>query len=710
MQTKTAIRARSTHQVLRGISLCLWVLPVGVYLVVAVLLWSGSGYEVTGDEPHYLRITESLVADGDFLVANNLRIRLEGALLSDELTGHVLDNGNSVHSVGLALILVPAYWAAGALGAKIWLVLLAGLWPVVLYRAMRTVGLSRAWARCLALVLSLGLPFVTASNQLYPDLLAGMIIVYVISNLFRAVQPTAVSNRGDEWQWNGFLIAWLPWLHIRFAAAAIALAIATGVVAARHRSAIPGRRWLLRLATASLVVSWALLVYYGYSCSGSILGPKGFVESLSNRFEKLAAIFLGLHLDQRQGLFLQQPLMLLGLVGLSRFVSTNWRLAFLTVVVYMSILVPNAMHPNAFGGYSFVGRYWWAAAALWVLPLSCAANLLLIRYGRAGRIVLGLICMLSLAWQAALASTYLLDPALMYNRARTVGFPVWLQPGFFSVLFGAGVWLRLPYFYEFSAYHRHVSNYFAVLACLILAAQGWVWQRQLARSPSSWPRVAAAAGDHSGAGRTPYGEKSVGALPRLDSPFVQGLGGIILGLGFVMTCLVYPELNSLSLTANRLPGRVGAVEGTMRVASPGSAPGVLMFGPYVSLPPGDYAAALEYEWQPALTSPAHWNIALDTTAPPRLEVVASGNLPPSNERVRLYRRSFSVSEERSSAGGRVQFRVHYPGHGHLVVKRLEFTPVAVHLAGYAWTREDQTRLTDRLECAAQREGYHADVR
>src|SRR4051812_28976900 len=75
-------------------------------------------YSASGDEPHYLIITHSIVADGDMDVANNYAAN-DGRFFGHDhlemglhavpaLDGHV----RSIHGVGLAIALVPVYAVA----------------------------------------------------------------------------------------------------------------------------------------------------------------------------------------------------------------------------------------------------------------------------------------------------------------------------------------------------------------------------------------------------------------------------------------------------------------------------------------------------------------------------------------------------------------------------------------------------------------------
>ncbi len=51
--------------------------------------------------------------------------------------------------------------------------LLAGLLPFLLYKVVRQVTKSKAWSVIVALTITIGLPFLAASNQIFPDLPGG---------------------------------------------------------------------------------------------------------------------------------------------------------------------------------------------------------------------------------------------------------------------------------------------------------------------------------------------------------------------------------------------------------------------------------------------------------------------------------------------------------------------------------------------------------
>jgi hypothetical protein len=320
----------------------LLLLPALIYVAI-VLAWDSGGVNpLTGDEPHYLVIADSLLRDGDLRALNNYRAVAP-------LDSHTV-NGFSIHGPGLPLLLLPGYALGGALGAKVWMALIIGLTPLSVYRRARAILAGRRWPLAVALIVGLGLPFLTGAGQIYPDLLAGLII-------FSLLGAWAEGGAAPAW-WAGGLLALLPWLHLKFLAPAALLALLLARPP-RHRSPTP----LVLLAASA-----AALGAYNLRAFGSVMGPYQPGDAATD-LGKITMVALGLHLDRMQGIFLQAPVFLLGAYGLTIFAAEDRRLALAAGAIYLMVLLPGAAHTNWYGGTSFAGRFFWAVALLWCFPL-----------------------------------------------------------------------------------------------------------------------------------------------------------------------------------------------------------------------------------------------------------------------------------------------------------------------------------------------------
>lgn len=632
-------------------------LPMLFYLAVAGYWQWWDLYRITGDEPHYLLVADSLVRDHDLLVRNNYfvedtavrQVTGDGLSTPRHVEGHV-QGQFSIRGVGVPLIVAVPYYAGGESygvdAARVFMALLAGLLPFLLYRAAYRIIGSGPWSVAVALAFSLGLPFLAAGNQIYPDLPAGMIILYVADRI------AALLQGGHERKFSvagaffvGALISFLPWLHVRLAAPAVVLlagyvyaVVATGADGSRGSQRC---RWLVPVGTVAL--SFAALAAYNYVAFENITGPWGS-GNLRSGLRQTGMVFLRFHWDHTHGMFMQQPFVLLGLVGIAPLVKANWRVALLLGALYLSVLLPAAMNPTAGLGASFAGRYWWAVVSLWIFPAAYATELLLRRGLSAALLAL---CAASVALQAALVSTWL-ETDLMYNNSgllhNSERTPAWLASttDFYARLFdpdlrAADLWLRLPHFRNVDGFLSHPPNYIFVSFGLLLIASGWLLQR--------------------------------GATRR-----VGGIWIALLVAGVGALALLVPPVDALSFPARELPGEVGTVQGDSRVATEGETrEGHLTFGPNVVPPPGSYELELAYESEGEPDAPAaRWDIVSDAAA----NTIEGGDLPPSNTNNGMFTIELLV-DEALPPGAALEFRVWYPGRGRLEVKRLTITPLAL---------------------------------
>lgn len=610
-------------------------LPVLFYLGVA-LYWQSKGlYGLTGDEPHYLLIADSLYSDHDLKVENNYLAetpvhRACGANLSDplDMQRHVR-NGYSMHYVGLPLVLLLPYAVGGVMGAKICMALLAGFWPFLLYKAAFQIIESRPWSMLIALALSLGLPYLPVSNQLYVDLLGGMIILYAaerIVGILRGRYPPVSQPARNICL--GLLLGFLPWLHIRLSAPAALLLLGyvyASVRGLRKSEIIASRRWLL-IPVAIVACAGLFLASYNQLAFGNALfGP--YYGFLSFDVRKIALTFTGLHWDMAHGIFMQQPLLILGLVGILPLVRDNPKAAILLALVSVSVLLPNSMLSLWYGGASFYGRYNWAVASLWIFPLAYAVRLLF-EYRKALILPLSVA---SMALQAWMASRWLFDNGLLINT----GWPAWAARNFYS--YTSWLLLRLPFFKNVNDYEnlyeclRHPSNYACLLLSVLLIASGWLYLRG-----------------------------SMRALALAWSLFLIGTACLI--------TLVPPAEPHWTITADLLPAQIGTVEDKRRVVDDGeSGGGYLIYGPYVLLLNGSYEVSLDYETGGASNASApQFDIVYDAAA----RVIARMDLPPSDANGGTFKYRFSIDKEVSMRKP-LELRVWYPGAGNLTVKQLK---------------------------------------
>ncbi|HEV2819289.1 MAG TPA: hypothetical protein VGW11_02170 [Solirubrobacteraceae bacterium] len=187
--------------------------------------------DVGGDEPHHLLTAESIVTDGDIDVRNQYAEQAYTAFYPYLLEPRgVLTQGRRHEplAVGFTLLIAPAYALGGALGVGLLLAAISAL-AFVLAAALARRVVPEPWASGAALACGLSPPALAYSTAVLPEMAAGALLAGAAllalqvreEPVLRFALPAAV------------LLSLAPWLSIRFAPAALVIALALV-------------RWLLR--------------------------------------------------------------------------------------------------------------------------------------------------------------------------------------------------------------------------------------------------------------------------------------------------------------------------------------------------------------------------------------------------------------------------------------------------------------------------------
>lgn len=459
---------------------------IALYLLLSTLtlaVWEHrQTYRVNGDEPWYLLIASGITRFGTFEQSQPHDTEVAERRIARAIPAydpanpgftHMVagENGRySVHNLGLPILIAPGFALAGVLGARLTLILV-GAW--VLVSVWRVAGLTapstaqRTWATAGT---AIALPLLAGAGQIYPDIVAGAICLHLIATLL--CRPPGVAA---SWT-SGLLLAVLPWLQIRYAAPALVLAVALlwGLRAVpRDARWAAAARLLLPGAVAAV-----LLGTYHLWAFGQLTGPYGAGALRPGLTAFL--VLLGLHVDQNQGMLVQNPMLILGVAGAGALVLRHPRAGLAALAVYLVTIVPNALHPNWYGGWSFSGRFGWTAVLVLMVPA-------VIAFGRIAtarpRWAIGL-AVAALAWQAAayVGYTFTLGADAWYNRS--VGYLP--TPGLSAYgLFGGKLWPWLPTIYggaadaswHWALWHR--PNVAALVALTALLGVG-LWRTRAA--------------------------------------------------------------------------------------------------------------------------------------------------------------------------------------------------------------------------------------
>jgi hypothetical protein len=319
-----------------------------IVVLLPVALYYTSRLRVSGDEPHYLVMAQSLWRDHDLDLPNNY----EGGDWREYTPGPVAPHYGAprsdgrpfpAHSPGLPFILAPAY-AAGGRTACVVLLVLAAAATSVLVRALALRVSGDPGAAFLAFLAALGPPAFFYAFHVYTEAPSALAVAGSLVLLLGSPGPGGALVAS-------LLASSLPWLHVKMIPAAIAL----GVVALVRLRTQPR----LVFVAAAAAMAALFLAYYQ-----SVLGhptPLALYAGLpaEARMSPLPALF-GLALDRSFGLLPHAPVFLLALAGLGAFLRRRSE-AWPHLLVGASIL-----------GSVLTWRMWWGGQcppARFLVPL-----------------------------------------------------------------------------------------------------------------------------------------------------------------------------------------------------------------------------------------------------------------------------------------------------------------------------------------------------
>ena len=378
------VRTRRFHDLpLRRRLLLLFAAAVVVFNAGSALMLS-RGATFSGDEPHYLLIAQSLLADGDVDLANNYAARDFDRYLpaGTPLQPHVLPGRKpggqySFHSPGTAVLLLPFYALGGLFGraglilaVRLGMSLFGALLGLQMYLyALRKFGKPRA-ALLLWLLFSFTAPVFFYSIHIYPEIIVSL-FAFTVFRLFRfrekLSRPLLVGL--------GLLLSSFIWFHALKYAFILAPLLVYGIwVVARKRRSPRDLAWLLVPAAVNLGLYFLFQTsVYGslnptaVSWQGAMDGRqtlgalKDWLTGIPLRFR--VDTLLGYFLDQRDGLLFTAPVYILGFLGLVEIARRRFReLGLLLLMVAPYILISAALTQRT--GYAPPARP--LIAVIWV--------------------------------------------------------------------------------------------------------------------------------------------------------------------------------------------------------------------------------------------------------------------------------------------------------------------------------------------------------
>jgi hypothetical protein len=388
----------------------LWLVPVVIFVVVWAMTTHGK-YSVSGDEPHYLIVTESLWADGDLDLRNNHAANDSRRFGVDNLAPgpHVRESRGRqlpVHDIGLSVALVPVYALATAISERVSEPLLArfrmsrGLFAYSLMTmsllaltalaahltraALVTGGAPGGLAAGIVLVAWLSPPVLSNAYLVFPEIVALIATAWLVRrSTGAAIAPIPFSR----WLPPLTLLGLLPWFHRKFVVYVAAIAV---VLLWRHRDHLRRLRPSEWLAAVALVTFPTVMLLVWTWWQWGNIGGALTLDRPPFSWGALRAGWLGLLVDREHGLWVWAPAYAL--------VPLAWLLTGRSVrpwVLPVAVLfVASAAHDQWWGGFSPAARF-----LMPVVPIVCLFAPALWRH-RATRVV----TMVAVAVQVVIAA------------------------------------------------------------------------------------------------------------------------------------------------------------------------------------------------------------------------------------------------------------------------------------------------------------------
>ena len=385
-----------------------------------------------GDEPRYVAIAQSLSERG---TAQSVP------------SADTLKNGYSMHAIGIPLIIAAPHALGGVLLARLTLILLSCTLVLVVFRWTSQLFHSTRATLLVTLGFVCAVPYLGVSGTLYPDLIAGVALLWIgywLSGISRSRATLLVAM---------LALILLPWLHAKYLPIQVCVLIFV-LFELRSRGWKSMGKIPIVIGTV-FSVSTVLLLAYHLRAWGNVLGPMTH-HSVVLSAEKLRYV-IGLLLDQNQGLFAQHPLLLFGVYGLARLYNVSRRLFLFVLVTGGVPLLINGLHWNSYGGFSYSGRFASTTAVVFLIPALYGVSLV------APKIKAGWAIALRLSIAVQLWFLYLITAqTVSYQRESSkmqslTEYSIWYGP--------IAQWMGL--FVQASSPWYHPANY--AWAALILA-------------------------------------------------------------------------------------------------------------------------------------------------------------------------------------------------------------------------------------------------
>jgi hypothetical protein len=335
-----------------------WLLVAVVFCgILATVVLTKHNY--SGDEPHYLVMTYSIVKDHDLDLCNDYTTERYHSYYPLHLDPH-LSSGNqpvgyshcySIHGAGLPLMLALPVAFFGIRGAVATMGLVGLLTLALLYLWTKRVTGRRLAAWAAVAVLGTSVFFTGLVGYIYPDL--------PIAALFLAALLLVSMKANRWWRWSllGLVLGAATWFHFKTLLTFSPLGL-LGLYAIWRLPQTTKRKLFL---SACLIIPWLALnllfefkmhQWFNVWIPSQIYPPSAQLLQVSPLVVIPAMLF-----DASKGLLNNNPAFWLLLVGLPLWYKLSRQTFWIALLAVLPTIIVQATFSDWTGGYAPSGRY-----------------------------------------------------------------------------------------------------------------------------------------------------------------------------------------------------------------------------------------------------------------------------------------------------------------------------------------------------------------
>lgn len=330
---RSSTLSREHERISRSLKMILLIAAFVPYCLISAYHQQRTG--TTGDEPHYLLISHSLLHDQDTNLHNNYQNQDYQHFFGDELQPTWGDRVSETevrsyrHKGGFPATLIPGYALGGRFGATLQMNLITALLMLQVfllsYEVFQALTASFVTWFCMAF----SIPMIVYMGQIYPEPLAALLAVWSVRHI-RLLGKSSL--KAQSFWWRSLLIGLacilLVMLKTRYVplAATLFLFWAWDIFQNRLQTKQKIRAAFALLAMFVFGGTFVLLVdkFFRHSALMDRITDRNYMAWMLQGYNPVHGFF-GLLFDQEYGLLFYSPLYMLALIGIGLLSHSEWR-------------------------------------------------------------------------------------------------------------------------------------------------------------------------------------------------------------------------------------------------------------------------------------------------------------------------------------------------------------------------------------------------